>query len=339
MAEKAISPQPATVLRRLLTCEQFVLIEGAVIERVRRDDRVLLDPHILHAGLIYDTAGRQALERIYRSYLDIGQRYDLPILVFAPTWRANPARLARAGYAEPGRVNGEALGFLGSLVAEYGAYASRVVSGALIACAGDAYDPSDALSTEAARHFHQPQAESLVRAGADLVVAATLPALSEALGMAQTLARVTSAYALSFVLRPTGALLDGTPLHQAVAHIDAAVQPRPLFYMANCVHPSVFEKAIGRELRACPNLLDRVIGLQGNTSARSPEELDGSDTLEGQEPCPFAEGMLRLHDRFGLSLLGGCCGTDDRHIAAIAALMVARLRSRRGDALARQTQT
>jgi homocysteine S-methyltransferase len=125
-------------------------------------------------------------------------------------------------------------------------------------------------------------------------------------------------YLLSFVVRPTGVLLDGTPVHQAVRQIDASVSPRPLCYMLNCVHPTVYARAMESELGADPTLRERVIGLQGNTSCRSPEELDALVFLDTEEPQPFAEAMVELYHRFGARVLGGCCGTDDRHIEWIA---------------------
>jgi len=74
----------------------FILTEGAVIERLNRDPSVDLDPHILNSGLIYDDQGRTALEIIYRQYIDIGLKYNFPILLSAPTWRANPERIDAA---------------------------------------------------------------------------------------------------------------------------------------------------------------------------------------------------------------------------------------------------
>jgi homocysteine S-methyltransferase len=125
-------------------------------------------------------------------------------------------------------------------------------------------------------------------------------------------------YVLSFVLRRGGALLDGTPLHEAVAAIDSAVSPRPLFYMVNCVHPSICEAALVAEAACSHRITERVIGLQANASDKSPEELEGLAQLEADAPEVLADAMLRLHRRFGTKILGGCCGTDDRHIEQIA---------------------
>jgi len=304
--------------RKTITDCPVILAEGALIERLRRDPTVKLDPYVAHAGLVYDSQGRAALRHIYRQYMDIGRAANLPVLTCAPTWRANPARLKQAGFGDQADVNGDCVRFLASIRTEYGAYAGQVFVGGLMSCSGDAYRPAEALPADEAASFHRFQARALAAAGADFLLAATLPAASEALGLARAMAGCGLPYALSFVLRPSGTLLDGTPLHQAVAMIDSAVNPAPFFYMANCVHPTVFEAALAAAISQSPPVGRRLIGLQANTSTKSPEELDNLGSLDGAEPEPFANAMVGLHHWFGTRILGGCCGTDNRHIAAIA---------------------
>jgi homocysteine S-methyltransferase len=296
----------------------IILTEGALIERLRRDPAVSLDPHALHAGFVYDEGGRRALRGLYRQYLDIGLAADLPMIVCTPTWRANPVRLRQAGLA--GRdVNGDGARFVAAIRDEYGAYARRVFLGGLLGCAGDAYKPEEGLPADEAARFHGVQATALATAGVDFLFAATLPSTDEALGMARAMAACRIPYVVSFVLQRDGRLLDRIPLHQAVATIDAAASPRPLFYMANCVHPHVFEAALASEISRSRSVHERVIGLQANTSMRSPDELDGRGEVDpGDGPEALANAMLRLRRRFGTRVLGGCCGTDDRHIAWIA---------------------
>ncbi len=127
-------------------------------------------------------------------------------------------------------------------------------------------------------------------------------------------------YLVSFVVRPTGRLLDGTPLDDAVAEIDEAVDPVPLAYLLNCVHPRVADAA----LAASPRAAGRFVGLLANTSARDPDELDGLEELETAEPEPFARELADVGARHSLRLLGGCCGTGDEHIAALARLLARR---------------
>ncbi len=280
-----------------------ILAEGAVVERLRRDPSVSLDAHIAHAGFIYEPHAAGVLEGLYRGYLEIGRARGLPMLCLTPTWRANPERLRRAGLA--GRdVNGDAVRFLDRIRRGYG------YLGGLTGCYGDAYRPEEGLSAGEAAAFHRPQARALANAGVDFLLASTLPAAEEALGIARAMAPLGVPYLLSFIIGGDGALLDGTPLPEAIARIDAAVSPAPVAYLINCVHTSVFAAAAPPE---------RVVGLQANTSRKSPRELEGLAELETEDPRVFAGGMAALRQRFGLRILGGCCGTGERHIEALAA--------------------
>lgn len=294
-----------------------ILGEGAVIERLRRNSDIELDPHIVNSAFVYDEAKRAALEGICRQYLDIGRQYNLPLLLSTPTWRASRERTAAAGYA--GRdVNGDNFRFLYALRKSYGEYAQKVVICGLLSCRGDAYNPDDALATAEARVFHAWQATKLAAAGVDFLLAATLPALSEGMGLALALAATGKPYLVSFVVRPEGTLLDGTPLKDAIAAMDATVSPRPLAYLVNCTHASIFRTALRHESNSSPLVRKRVIGLLANTAALNPEELDNSTALVEEEPETFGQSVAALHRELGMKILGGCCGTDDRHIRCLA---------------------
>ena len=298
--------------------EPVILTEGAVIERLNRDERIQLDPDIVNSGLIYDSHSREALSDVYRQYIDIGLFYDLPMITLAPTWRANPERIRKSGFYEKSHLNADCVRFLDDIRQSYGAYASAIFVGGLMACRGDAYQPGEALSRDEAADFHKQQARELADADTDFIMAATLPAISEALGLAAAIANCGHPYVVSFIIQPDGSLLDGTPLHEAIARLDAEIQPQPLFYMVNCVHPSVFEKTLHQIIRTSPGVKHRIAGLQANTSAKSPEELDGLSYLDTAEPGEFADAMLSLHTDLGMKIIGGCCGTDNRHMEETA---------------------
>ncbi len=297
-----------------------ILGEGAVIERLRRNSELELDPFLVNSAFIYDTAKRAALETICRQYLDIGREFDLPLLVSTPTWRANRERIAAAGYAGFD-VNGDNVRFLEKLRQSYGPYGEKIVICGLLSCCGDAYDPAAALAADEARVFHTWQAEKLAEAGVDFLLAATLPACCEATGLAMALAATGKPYIISFIARPAGTLLDGTPLKEAIAAIDAAVSPKPLAYMLNCTHASFARAALQHPANSSDLVRRRIIGLLANTAALSPEDLDNSTTLVEEEPSTFAMSVAALHQDPGLKILGGCCGTDERHIRALASLL------------------
>ena len=295
-----------------------ILGEGAVIERLRRSGEFDLDPFIVNSAFVYDEKKRSALETICRQYLDIGYQYGLPLLLSTPTWRASRERIAKAGYAGQ-EVNGDNFRFLDALRNSYGAYARKVVICGLLSCRGDAYNPAEALSAAEAREFHAWQAGMLAEAGVDFLLAATLPALSEASGLASALAATGKPYIVSFVLRPEGTLLDGTPLKEAVGAIDDAVNPRPLAFLVNCTHASIFTAGLLHEVNSSPSVRKRVAGLLANTAALNPEELDNSVDLVEEEPEVFGQSVAGLQGELGMKILGGCCGTDDRHIRCLAA--------------------
>jgi homocysteine S-methyltransferase len=192
-----------------------------------------------------------------------------------------------------------------------------------MSCRGDAYTPADALAVDEALDFHAWQADKLADSGVDFLLAATLPAFSEATGLALALAATGKPYILSFVVRPDGTLLDSTPLKDAIAAIDAAVTPRPLAYLINCTHVTFARAALMHEANSSSLVRQRIIGLLANTAALSPEELNDSTTLVEEDPGTFGTSVAGLHRELGLKILGGCCGTDDRHIRSLAAQLAA----------------
>jgi len=300
-----------------LARHRCILGEGAVIERLRRQPGITLDPFLVNSAFVYEPAQREALTAIYRQYLNIGRERDLPLFMSTPTWRANAPNIAAAGLS--GRsVNADNVRLLQDLRGSAGAYAAKVVIGGMIGCRGDAYRPEEALEAEEALAFHAWQADRLAEAGVDFLLGITLPALSEARGLAAAMAGTGRPYVLSFVARPNGTLLDGTPLVEAVATIDALVRPGPTAYLINCTHPDFARAALTHADQAAPEVRRRFIGLLANTAALSPEELDGREHLVGEEPERFAEAMIGMRRDFGLQVLGGCCGTDDQHIRCLA---------------------
>lgn len=308
-------------LPKFLEGNVCILGEGAVIERLRRGE-LELDPYLVNAAFIYEPARRAALESICRQYLDIGCRFGLPLLLSTPTWRASRERIEAAGYTGTD-VNGDNARFMKGLQRGYGTYADKVIVCGLMSCRGNAYNPGEALDVTEAREYHAWQAGKLAGTEVDFLLAATLPALSEATGLAFALAATGKPYLVSFVVRQEGTLLDGTPLKNAIAAIDAAVTPRPVAYLINCTHASFARSALTHESNSSALVRQRIIGLLANTAPLTPEELDESAALVEEAPEEFGACVAKLHSELGLKILGGCCGTDDRHITALAARLAA----------------
>lgn len=297
------------ILAQALARHDTILAEGSVYELLRRDSRVSFDPDIAHAGLVYDDLLRTLLAEVHREYIRIANEAGLPIIAFADTWRASEERIARSRFA--GRdVNGDNVRFIRGLAEEAG---DDVIVAAYTGPRGDGYRPDQAPRRDEARTIHAAQIEALAISGVDLIVAATLPSLEEARGIASLLARSGIAWMLSFVVRRDGTLLDGTLLGEAISRIDDDSIRLPIGYAINCIHPDVFCDAA----RAAGGAARRIIALQANASSLSPEELDGSDTVEGDGPEEWAAAMVEARRVATLPIVGGCCGTSPDHIRAL----------------------
>lgn len=307
-------------LKEILIKFPLILTEGAVIERIKREFSYKLDESIANAEMVYSKEGKTLLEKIYRQYLDIAKIYDLPIFVFTPTWRANPERLKNTGFKDI-NVNSDCFDFLSKIRASYGTFSKKILIGGLIGCKGDAYKPEESLITEDAYSFHKTQISALANAGVDFIFASTLPSLSEALGIAKAITTLNAQYLLSFIIRPNGDLLDGNSLSKTISTIDGHVSVKPMCYMINCIHPTIFRAAITNNMKGVDLIKKRLIGLQANTSSKSPEELNSSLDLDSEKPEIWSKEMLSLYEDFRIKILGGCCGTNQHHIQSLAMKM------------------
>jgi len=288
--------------------EPLIITEFGVNERLRHHPRLEEDPHVGNARLLLSAEGREALAGIYVEYLSIAAEASLPMMIQAPTWRINRIRCGRAGL-EVDDMNRRAADFVRGLADK--TPGSRVVVAGLMAPAGDAYQPEEALSEEEAFAFHQEQAMALAEAGADFLMPATLPELGEAKGLARACETSGLAYVPCFVLDNSGRLLDGTSLPEAMQAVDACVSNPPPCHMICCTHPKKASLALANH-----GPMPRLVGLQANASELSVEELERLGHTDQGDPEDFAARLARLHFEHGLKVLGGCCGTDGRHMRA-----------------------
>jgi S-methylmethionine-dependent homocysteine/selenocysteine methylase len=301
-----------------------MLTDGGIETRLIYQDHLPL-PDFASFLPLFEPAARPMIAALYRSYLDIACDTGLPMQVGTPTWRAHPEGLARQGFTAADdlhRVNAAAVALLQDLRQESALQGLVFIAG-VIGPRHDGYDPASAPQASEARDYHGPQAACLAKLGVDLLYAPTFASAAELHGVAAAMAATGLPYVLAPVIDAHGALLDGMPLVEAIRHIDTEVTPRPLHYLIGCVHPTTF-RAARRHLRLLPgDVAGRVIGLKANASNLPPDQLDKLDHLEEGQPERFAELMLDLRRDYGLRLLGGCCGTDDRHIRAIASRVAA----------------
>ena len=294
-------------MKSLLERHDLILTEAAIVERLRRSGRVELHPSLVHAPLVYDAQGRAEMRRLYQGYISIAAEASVPIFVSAPTWRANYERVRDAGNNPD--INADAVRFLLELREAQGSYASMMKVGGYVGCRYDCYRPEEGLSAEESESFHSWQIDKLAQAGVDCLLAVTMPNVDEAIGIARAMERTGIPYIISFVIGHDGCVLDGTSLWDAVQRIDSVTSQEPLCYMVNCSFPTFLHAEKQPEA-----LFTRMLGFQGNSSALSHSELDGSDRLQVEDVAQWAEEMLRLNKEYGVKILGGCCGTDDRHL-------------------------
>ena len=300
----------------LLRTERHILSAGSVYELLRRSPEVVFDEHIFHAGLIYDKHFADVLAGVFRSYIDRAVASGLSIAIGTATWRANEERIRASVFSERA-VNEDNVRFLNGIRNGYADSPISILIAGDIGPRGDAYKPDEALDTETALKFHAYQIERLASSNVDYLQASTIPAVSEAMGIALAMAKTGLPYVISFVVDESGCLLDGTRLAEAIARIDDAVGENSARYAINCVHPTILLRALDKN----PEVEGRIISFCGNTSDLSAAELDGMEELQTQDPVAFASVNKQLLDAHDIPIVGACCGSNPDHIHEIAGFL------------------
>ncbi|MFZ6005055.1 MAG: homocysteine S-methyltransferase family protein [Actinomycetota bacterium] len=265
--------------------------------------------------LLDDPAGRELLAEYFRDHLRIAATAGTGLVLETPTWRANADWGARLGYDAEAldRVNRDAVTFLRGLADERSEVAV-VVSGN-IGPRGDGYSPNELLSAEVAEGYHRAQIESFAAAGVDRVTMLTATHTGEPIGIVRAAVAADIPVVIAFTVETDGRLPSGQPLHEAIAEVDEATDSAALHFGINCAHPDHFTDA----LKADPDVIGRIELMRANASRASHAELDAAEELDDGDPVELGSlyaGLLRSHPH--LRVLGGCCGTDARHVEAIA---------------------
>ena len=298
-------------MKSILEKHDLILMEAAIVERLRRANDISLHPDLVHAPLIYDDKSRKELERLYHEYISIAIRAELPFIMCTPTWRTNFERVTQS-QVNP-NINSDAVSFMKGLRDGQDSGKTVIKIGGLIGCKNDCYKPEEGLSVAEAETFHWWQIEQLAQAGVDFLIAETLPNIEEAIGIAKAMEKTAMPYIISFVIDRSGYVLDGTSLWDAVTSIDSATRRQPLCYMINCSYPTF----ICAEKQPA-DLFSRLIGCQANASSLDHCNLDESTRLETESVTEWGEAMLTLHRKYGMKILGGCCGTGVAHLKYLA---------------------
>jgi homocysteine S-methyltransferase len=266
--------------------------------------------------LVDDDAGRSHLVDYYERYLSIAASVGAAALLDAPTWRANPDWACVLGHDldELGRLIDDSIALMHELRAQRST-GQPVLVGAVVGPRGDGYRIDGEMSPADAAAYHRFQIERSARAGVDVVTAMTMNHVGEAAGVALAARAAGIPSVISFTVETDGRLPSGATLEAAIAETDAATDGAPHHYMVNCAHPSHFEHV----LRGGGDWTQRIGGLRANASTLSHAELDEMTELDEGDPADLAARYLALRDHLpALQVIGGCCGTDERHVAAIA---------------------
>lgn len=297
----------------LLLNAPVILMEGALGERLKRDYGLNTTGKAGMAHLIDTPGGVQALSAIWESYIDVARRFGLPLIATTPTRRANIHSLPQAGLGADALVRNVAL-----LRRIRDASGIDMLAGGMMGCGGNAYTGEGCLPFEAARDMHRWAARTYESAGADFLFAAIMPTMPEALAIAHAMGETSLPYLISLTIREDGCMVDGTPIADAIACIDASAPRKPVFFMTNCVHPRIVHAALSQPFNQVPHVRERFLGLQANTADLPYDMLDASPVLHTSPPDVLADSMLLLKREHGFRLFGGCCGTDASHMEAIA---------------------
>lgn len=274
-------------------------------------------PHFASITLLQSADGKRALEEYYRGFLELARRMGTGLVLESATWRSSPdwAEPLGMSLAELDALNADAIDMLIKLRAEYQSEATPIIVSGCIGPRGDGYDPGRIMAVDEAQAYHAHQAQIFRSTGVDMIAAITMTNVPEAVGLALAAKAVNVPVAISFTVETDGRLPTGDTLAEAVAAVDAATQSYPAYYMINCAHPTHFAGALEENV----SWTARIRGVRANASTCSHAELDAMTELDIGDPADLAARHKALIRQFPqITVLGGCCGTDLRHVTAIA---------------------
>jgi homocysteine S-methyltransferase len=266
--------------------------------------------------LLDSEQGRAALRAYFERYIALAVTHGRGFVLESPTWRANPDWAARIDYGRDAlaEVNHAAIHLMREIRDTHETERTPIVISGCIGPRGDGYDPGKVMSAEEAQAYHAWQVGVLRDAGADLVSAFTMNNVNEALGVTRAAQAAKIPCVVSFTVETDGRLPTGDSLADAIEVVDAATGHAPAYYMINCAHPTHFEGT----LDPSAYWIKRLRGLRANSSRRSHAELDTATELDAGNPTELGEQDAGLLRRFPhINVLGGCCGTDHRHVEQI----------------------
>jgi len=268
--------------------------------------------------LLKSPEGEAALKKYFRTYADIARKFGTGLILESATWRASRDWGIKLGYSESelADANRSAIRILEEVRAEIETDGIPIVISGCLGPRGDGYIPGKAMSAQEAEAYHREQTEIFAGTAADMVCAITMNYAEEAIGIARAAKRAGMPAAISFTVETDGNLPTGQTLKAAVEQVEAATSGSPSYYMINCAHPTHFESVLASK----EPWLTKIRGIRANASRMSHAELNEAPALDAGDPRQLGREYAEISRRMRhMNVMGGCCGTDHRHVEQIAA--------------------
>ena len=296
--------------------ERLFLTDGGIETTLIFHDGLAL-PDFAAFDLLKTSEGTDALRKYFRSYAEIAKRFGTGLILESATWRASTDWGARLGYSADALadLNRRAIRLLEPIRDEFETAERPVVISGCVGPRGDGYVPGAAMSEAGAETYHSHQIEAFAGTAADMISAITMNYTAEAIGIVRAARRANMPVAISFTVETDGRLPTGQSLRSAIEEVDATTDQYASYFAINCAHPAHFEDVVATD----DDWIHRVRAVRANASRKSHAELNDSPELDVGDPSELAAGYRRLMTSLPrLNVMGGCCGTDARHLTCIA---------------------
>ncbi|MEJ2129418.1 MAG: homocysteine S-methyltransferase family protein [Woeseiaceae bacterium] len=267
--------------------------------------------------LVNDEQGRKALVDYYDKYLPIACESGHGFVLETPTWRANRDWGKKLGYTSEqlAAANRESVQLMEDVRRRHATNGCPIVISGNIGPRGDGYLASTLMTAEEATAYHGEQVDIFADTACDVVTALTMTYAEEAIGITRAAQNAGIPVVVSFTTETDGRLPSGQALENAIRQVDEATGNGPAYYMVNCAHVDHFSDALAEE----QDWARRVRGIRANASRCSHAELNEATELDDGDPKEFGRLYKGLRERLpALSIFGGCCGTDHRHVIEVA---------------------
>ena len=267
--------------------------------------------------LLQTEDGEKALQKYFRTYAEIAKRFDTGLILESATWRASNDWGMRLGYTTEALadVNRKAIQMLEEIRNAYEIKQRPIIISGCVGPRGDGYVPGNVMTVQEAETYHWDQVQTFASSAADMVCAITMNYVEEAIGITRAARRANMPVAISFTVETDGNLPTGQSLKSAIGQVDEATSGYPAYYMINCAHPTHFERVVAEG----GEWLERIRGVRANASHRSHAELNEAPDLDSGNPVELGKQYASLTKHLSrLNVMGGCCGTDHRHVEQIA---------------------